>query len=58
VPPSRQELIREAETYYANGGYEAVLNQMDETKLLRLFKLHAKGRIKDANSLRKGGAIF
>jgi hypothetical protein len=58
VKPSQEELMREAERYYATGGYDAVIDNMESDKIQRLFRLHAKDRITEANSLRKGGAIL
>jgi hypothetical protein len=58
VKPSQEELMREAEQHYTTGGYDAVLDNMDKDKIQRLFRLHARERIKDANRLRKGGAIM
>lgn len=56
--PTKEELIREATTLYNRGGYDAVFDEMPETRLIRLFRLHARDRIKGNNSRRKGGKIF
>lgn len=50
---TREELRREAEGHFADGGdsYDAVLDNMDEKKLIRLFRLDQRARIKEQNSL-------
>lgn len=50
VKPTRQELLREAEALFAVGGYDEVLDKMEEEKLKRLFRLDSKERIRDKNS--------
>lgn len=48
---TREELLREAESHFANGGYDEVLDKMDEKKLVRLFRLDSRARIKENNSM-------
>jgi hypothetical protein len=57
---TREELLREAELYFneSEGGYDSVLEKMDDEKLQRLFRLDARDRIKASNSLRSGGTVF
>lgn len=50
--------MREAETYFEAGGYESVLNNMDDKKLRRLFRLAARAKIRQGNSMRGEGLIF
>jgi large subunit ribosomal protein L54 len=52
--PTRQELLREAEGYFAVGGYDEVLDKMDEDRLRRLFRLDARERIREQNSFGGG----
>ena len=55
--PTKQELLREAQEHFDNGGYEEVLDKMGERDLRRLFKLDAKERIKSDNARRRGGRV-
>lgn len=48
--PTREELIRESLVFYNEGGYDAVLENMSEEKLRRLFRLDARMRIKQSNA--------
>lgn len=56
--PTKEELFREVQKLYDNGGYDAVFDGIPESKLIRLFRLHARERIKQNNAKRKGGQII
>jgi hypothetical protein len=43
-------LLREAQGHFAAGGYDEVLDNMDEAKLKRLFRLDSKERIREKNA--------
>lgn len=51
VKDTREELLREANALFEVGGYDEVLEKMDEDKLKRLFRLDSKERIRTRNSL-------
>lgn len=50
VKDTREELLREANALFDVGGYDEVLEKMDEEKLKRLFRLDSRERIRTRNS--------
>ncbi len=55
---TQEELQREVDRLYAEGGFDAVFANMPEKDIKRLLKLDNNGRIKESNSLRAGGQII
>lgn len=57
-PASKEELMQEAEEHFRTGGLDGVLDNMDDARIKRLFKITAKERIKEGNMRRASGEIL
>lgn len=55
--PTLEELHREASILFHKGGYDHVLDSMPQDRLVRLFRLDSRVRLRTENSIRKGGKI-